>query len=47
MRHIANFADLVETEVFGPHRWEDRVSSGGVPIQVAQLRKSVLVRRAA
>jgi hypothetical protein len=39
MRHI------VETEVFAPFRWGDRVSSGGVPIQVARLGKSALVRR--
>jgi hypothetical protein len=36
---------LIEIEVFAPHRWEYRISSGGVPIQVAQLRPSVLVRR--
>jgi hypothetical protein len=39
MRHI------VETEVFAPFKWEDGVSSDGVPIQVSRLRKSVLVRR--
>jgi hypothetical protein len=41
----ASWADIVQIEVFAPFRWEDRVSSGGVPIQVSRLRKSVLVRR--
>jgi hypothetical protein len=36
---------LFEIEVFDPHRWEHRISSSGVPIQVAQLRPSVLLRR--
>jgi len=36
---------LIEIEVFDPHRWEHRISSGGVPIQVAQLRPSILLRR--
>jgi hypothetical protein len=36
---------LIEIEVFAPHCWEHRISSGGVPIQVAQLRPSVLLRR--
>jgi hypothetical protein len=36
---------LIEIEVFAPHRWEHRISSGGVPTQVAQLRPSVRVRR--
>jgi hypothetical protein len=36
---------LIEIEVFGPHRWEDRTGSGGVPIQVSRLRPSSLVRR--
>jgi hypothetical protein len=36
---------LIEIEVCGPHYWEHRMSSGGVPIQVAQLRPSVLLRR--
>jgi hypothetical protein len=38
-------SQLIEIEVFVPHRWEHRISSGGVPIQVAQLRPSVLLRR--
>jgi hypothetical protein len=36
---------LIEIEVFAPHCWEHRISSGGVPIQVAQLRPSALLRR--
>jgi hypothetical protein len=36
---------LIEIEVFAPHCWEHRFSSGGLPIQVAQLRPSVLLRR--
>jgi hypothetical protein len=40
-------AEVVETEVFAPHHWENCVSSGGVRIQVAQLRKSFLQRRSA
>jgi hypothetical protein len=36
---------LIEIEVFAPHCWEHRISSGGVPIQVAQLSPSVLLRR--
>lgn len=36
---------LIEIEVFAPHCWQHRISSGGVPIQVAQLRRSVLLRR--
>jgi hypothetical protein len=36
-------SDLIEIEVFAPHRWEDRISSDGVPIKVARLQ-SVLVR---
>jgi hypothetical protein len=39
------FQRLLEIEVFAPHCWEDRISSGGVPIQVAQLRPSALLRR--
>jgi hypothetical protein len=35
---------LIEIEVFAPHCWEHRISSGGVPLQVAQLRPSVLLR---
>jgi hypothetical protein len=36
----------IEVEVFG-RRWEERISSGGVPIMVAQLRKAALVRGSA
>jgi hypothetical protein len=36
---------LIEIDVFAPHCWEHRISSGGVPIQVAQLRPSALLRR--
>src|SRR5262245_3376954 len=36
---------VIETEMFGPHCWEERVSSGGVPIKVARLRPSALLRR--
>jgi hypothetical protein len=36
--------NIIETEVFAPFRWEDRVSSDGVPIQVSRLGKSVLLR---
>lgn len=36
---------LIATEVFAPHCWEHRISSGGVSIQVAQLRPSALLRR--
>jgi hypothetical protein len=36
---------LLDIEVFVPHCWEHRISSGGVPIQVAQLRPSALLRR--
>jgi hypothetical protein len=39
------FSRLFEIEVFAPHCWEQRMSSGGVPIQVAQLRPSALLRR--
>jgi hypothetical protein len=39
------FQRLIEIELFGPHYWEHRISSGGVPIQVAQLRPSALLRR--
>jgi hypothetical protein len=39
LRHI------VQTEVFAPFKWEDRVSSGGVPIKVSRLAKPALVRR--
>jgi hypothetical protein len=34
----------LEIEIWGQHRWEDRISSGGVPIQVGRLRQSALVR---
>jgi hypothetical protein len=40
------YEQAIETEIVAPHRWEKRRSSGGVPIEVAQLRPSVLVRRA-
>jgi hypothetical protein len=32
-------------EIYARHGWEDRVSSGGVAIKVAQLGRPVLVRR--
>jgi hypothetical protein len=32
---------------YGCFSWEHRVSSGGVPIMVAQLGKSALIRRTA
>jgi hypothetical protein len=40
-------ADVIETEIIAPHHWEPRVSSDGVRVQVAQLRKSFLQRRPA
>jgi hypothetical protein len=36
---------ILGIEIYSRYGWEDRVSSGGVPIKVAQLRQSVLVRR--
>ena len=44
---MRNRADFIQTEVFGPHYWEPRISSGGVSIMVARLGKSALVRKAA
>jgi hypothetical protein len=35
---------VLGAEIYGRYRWEDRVSAGGVPIKVARLRQSVLVR---
>jgi|SRR5262245_10332227 len=37
---------VLDVEIFAPHRWEPRRSSGGVPIMVARLGKSALVRNA-
>ena len=33
-----------DAELFTRFAWEDRISSGGVPIQVSRLGKSSLVR---
>src|SRR5262249_55113621 len=38
---------VLDVEVFAPHHWEPRISSGGISIMVAQLGKSPLVRKAA
>jgi hypothetical protein len=35
---------VLDAEIYARHRWEDRVNSSGVPIQVAQLHQSTLVR---
>jgi len=36
---------VLDAEIYARYDWEDRVSSGGIPIRVAQLRPSALVRR--
>jgi hypothetical protein len=36
---------VLDGEIYGRYRWEDHVGSGSVPIKVAQLRPSALVRR--
>jgi|SRR6516164_3915911 len=38
---------VLDIEVWGAHDWEARESSGRVPIMVARLGKSALIRRAA
>jgi hypothetical protein len=43
-REMRNRANFIEIEVFGPHYWESRISSGGVAIQVSRLRQRVLVK---
>src|SRR5262249_4315266 len=45
--NIRGYGYVINAEIFAPHHWEERVSSGGVPIAVTQLRKSSLVRKAA
>ena len=34
--------DIIEVEVFGARRWERRISSGGVEIEVSRLRPRAL-----
>jgi len=36
---------VLGVEIYSRYGWEDRVSSGGVPIKVAPLRQSALVRQ--
>ena len=36
---------VLGVEIYSRYGWEDRVSSGGVPVKVAQLRQSALVRQ--
>src|SRR5262245_48603212 len=36
---------VLGVEIYSRYGWEDRVSSGGLPIKVAHLRPSALVRR--
>jgi len=43
--HPLSRRQLIEIEVFAPHCWSPGISSGGVPYELARLRKSVLVRR--
>jgi hypothetical protein len=44
-KRILGPAYVLDAEIYGRYRWEDRVSSSGVPIQVTQLHRSGLVRR--
>jgi hypothetical protein len=38
---------VLDTELYSRFSWQERVSSGGVPIMVARLGRSALVRKAA
>jgi hypothetical protein len=45
IKKIRALKTVLDAEIYGRYRWEDRVSSSGVPIQVTQLHRSGLVRR--